>query len=128
MIKAYRSFWKNYVNFQGRTSRGGYWYTVLCNVIVSLIIYALAFVAGIMRSGGLAMVASILSIGYMVAVAIPTIAISVRRLHDIGKSGFWYFIMFVPCIGSIVFLIFMCMPSVPGANEYGAQGVDLMEE
>ncbi|MFR4439107.1 MAG: DUF805 domain-containing protein [Hungatella sp.] len=45
-----------------------------------------------------------------------------------GKSGFWYFIMFVPCIGSIVFLIFMCMPSVPGANEYGAQGIDLMKE
>lgn len=127
MVKAYQSFWKNYVNFKDRTSRAGYWYVVLVNAIIGIIIYALSFIAVMMESSGLAMVASVLSIVYALATIIPTIALSVRRLHDIGKSGIWYLIIFVPCVGSIVFLVFMCMPSVQGENQYGPQGIDLMD-
>lgn len=50
---------------------------------------------------------------------IPTIAVSVRRMHDIGKSGWWVLIAFVPLIGWIWYLILCCTDSQPGDNQYG---------
>jgi len=57
---------------------------------------------------------------YVLGTLIPIVALSVRRLHDIGKSGWWYFIQFVPLIGSIWFLILMVTDSQPGSNQYGS--------
>ena len=55
----------------------------------------------------------------LLALVIPMIAVSVRRLHDTGRSGWWYLINLVPYIGSIVLLIFLLLPSAPDENEYG---------
>ena len=57
---------------------------------------------------------------YNLAVFIPGLAVSVRRLHDIGKSGWWFLILLVPFIGAIVLLIFFCLDSQPGGNKYGS--------
>ncbi len=53
-------------------------------------------------------------------VIIPSIAVSVRRLHDTGRSGWWWFIQFVPLVGSFVLLYFLCLDSQPGENKWGA--------
>ena len=56
---------------------------------------------------------------YSLAILIPSIAVTVRRPHDIDKSGWWYLIYLVPCIGSIVLLVFTCLAGTPGENKYG---------
>jgi uncharacterized membrane protein YhaH (DUF805 family) len=56
---------------------------------------------------------------YAIAIVIPSLAVTVRRLHDIDKSGFWYFINFVPLIGGIWLLILTCMEGTGGENSYG---------
>lgn len=126
MIKAYVSFWKNYVNFSGRTSRAGYWFAMLCNAIIAIILYGIMIAGAASESGGMIVAGYALLALYGLATLIPNIAIAVRRLHDIGKGGVWYLIQFVPCVGGIVFLVFMCLPAVAGANQYGEYGVDLV--
>ena len=54
---------------------------------------------------------------------VPGIAVSVRRLHDTNKSGWWLLLCFVPFVGSIVILVFMCLEGTKGANKYGDEPV-----
>jgi uncharacterized membrane protein YhaH (DUF805 family) len=56
---------------------------------------------------------------YALAIILPALAVAVRRLHDIGKSGWWLFITFVPLVGSIWYLVLLATDSQPGENEYG---------
>lgn len=106
----YINAWKNYVNFQGRARRRAYWMFVLFNIIAIIL---LAVIDGVIGTGGL------LGGLYTLAVLLPSLALSVRRLHDIGKSGWWILLGLVPFIGAIVLLIFAVMDSQPGANQYG---------
>jgi uncharacterized membrane protein YhaH (DUF805 family) len=55
----------------------------------------------------------------MLAVLVPSLAVMIRRLHDIGKSGWWFFISFIPLIGSIWLLVLLVTDSQPGENQYG---------
>lgn len=116
MVEAYKKVWKNFANFNGRASRADYWWFVLANMIVSAVISLLAVMGG---DSFVAVIFSALSGLYSLAILIPTLALSVRRLHDINKSGWWYLINLVPCIGVIVFLVFCCIAGTPGDNQYG---------
>ncbi|MDD5662833.1 MAG: DUF805 domain-containing protein [Victivallaceae bacterium] len=100
-----------YAVFDGRTRRKEYWFFVLFNVIISLV---LGFVDGLLSSSG------IIGVIYGFAVLIPSIAVSVRRLHDINRSGWWLLIGLIPLIGTIVMLIFMVTDGTTGDNQYGA--------
>ena len=106
----YIDAWKNYFTFTGRARRKAYWMFVLFNISAAVIANIIDSVIG---TGGL--------IGgiYSLAVLLPGIALGVRRLHDIGKSGWWMLIALVPLIGLIVLLVFACTDSQPGDNEYG---------
>lgn len=106
----YIDAWKNYVNFQGRARRKAYWMFVLFNVIAAVIANV---IDGVLGTGG------ILGALYGLAVLLPGIALGVRRLHDIGKSGWWLLIVLVPLIGPIILLVFAVMDSQPGDNQYG---------
>ncbi len=108
MIEAYKSVWTNWKNFSGRTNRSGYWYAVLVNVIIALV---LGFLSGLVDS------LSILTVVYSLVFLGPGIALSVRRLHDTGHSGWWYLIAFTG-IGSIVLLVWFCQDSQPD-NRFG---------
>jgi uncharacterized membrane protein YhaH (DUF805 family) len=107
---------KKYAVFSGRARRKEYWLFTLFNLIFSL---ALGFADGMLgladRRSGWGPLGGL----YTLAVLIPGLAVSVRRLHDTGRSGWWLFIGLVPCIGSIVLLIFMVEDSEPGSNQYG---------
>lgn len=116
MVEAYKKVWKNYANFNGRTSRADYWWFTLANLLITGVLSILTAAGG---DSFIGTVFSGVSGLYSLAILIPTLAIDVRRLHDIDKSGWWYLINLVPCIGSIVFLVFCCMAGTPGDNKYG---------
>jgi uncharacterized membrane protein YhaH (DUF805 family) len=101
---------KKYATFDGRARRKEYWMFFLFNLIISL---ALAFIEGIFGGPG------VLGVLYSLAVLVPSIAVTVRRLHDTGRSGWWILISLVPVIGWIVLLVFMLTDSHPGSNQYG---------
>jgi uncharacterized membrane protein YhaH (DUF805 family) len=100
---------KKYAVFTGRARRKEYWCFFLITLIISII---LAVIDGILTAG-------LLGGLYMLAVLIPGIAVSVRRLHDSGRSAWWLLIGLVPLLGGIILLVFMALDSTPGENQFG---------
>lgn len=119
MIEYYKAVLNKYADFTGRARRSEYWFFALGNLIIYI---GLAVIGGLL--GGITgseegAIVPIALIGiFVLAILIPSIAVGVRRLHDTGKSGWWYLISLVP-FGSIVLLVFFCMDSEPGANQWG---------
>lgn len=103
---------KKYADFSGRSQRAELWYFFLFNLIVSLAIGLLSFIIGDRISG-------VLRALYSLAVFVPGLAVNFRRLHDIGKSGWWLMLFFIPLVGPIWLLVLMVQDSVPGDNKYG---------
>jgi uncharacterized membrane protein YhaH (DUF805 family) len=103
-----------YAVFTGRSRRKEYWFFVLFNLLISL---GLGFLDGWFGLGGAAI--GLLSGVYALAIVVPAIAVSVRRLHDTGKSGWWLLIGLVPLLGPLVLLFFMIQDGEPGSNRYG---------
>jgi uncharacterized membrane protein YhaH (DUF805 family) len=101
---------ENYANFEGRARRSEYWYFVLVNIIISIILGLIDSVIGI----------SILGSIYSLAVLVPSIAVAVRRLHDVGKSGWYFLLIFFLVIGWIWLFVLYCKEGDTGPNEYGA--------
>ncbi|WMJ67812.1 DUF805 domain-containing protein [Stenotrophomonas sp. 24(2023)] len=110
---------KRYAQFSGRTGRSEYWWFQLFIVIVSSPLYILSAYAGHTGSQGLALTASGLSLLLWLAVALPCIAATVRRLHDTDRSGWWLLLAFVP-FASLALLVFMLLPGNAGDNRFGA--------
>jgi len=106
-MKFYLKVLQNYATFKGRASRSEYWYFVLFNIIFSI---ALSYVSGLVNL-------PILYTIYSLALLIPSIAVAVRRMHDVGKSG-WFIL--IPIYG----LILACTQGVKGENEYGTEPND----
>ncbi len=98
----YLKVWQNFATFSGRARRSEYWYFALFNIIVA---FVLGFVSAMIEI-------PIISTIYSVAILIPSIAVGVRRMHDVGKSG-WF--LLIP----IYNLILACTEGVKGDNEYG---------
>lgn len=107
---------QHYADFTGRARRSEYWYFVLFNFIVSILIgLSLGVIAGLLNVPALVYLAYLWSL----AVFIPSLAVSVRRLHDIGRSGWWLLLSLIPLIGAIILIIWHCTDSQPGTNQYG---------
>ena len=119
MIEAYKEFFKNYTNFYGRTSRRGFWLVYLMNVLIGIGVGVIGSIIaiGLNSIEGL-LIPFVLAGGYALAILIPSIAITVRRLHDAGFSGFFYLIAFIPGVGGIALLILCLLESKP-ANQWG---------
>ena len=98
-----------YVQFSGRSSRSAYWYWVLFVILAG---FAVGLVDTILGIGG------ILELVFDVAIFLPTIAIEIRRLHDIGRTG-WWLLLYISVIGFIVLIVFYLTKS-DGPNKYGA--------
>lgn len=101
---------KNYVGFEGRARRKEYWNFALFNFLISL---ALAVVDAMLETG-------ILTGLYGLAVLLPGLAVSVRRLHDTNRSGWWLLIGLIPVVGAIALLVFALLDSDPDPNRYGS--------
>ncbi|OCG61711.1 DUF805 domain-containing protein [Gilliamella sp. GillExp13] len=109
---------QNYANFNGRARRQEYWMFTLFSFLLNL---ALSIVGAILISisTSLVSVTNIISFVAWAALFLPSLAVAVRRLHDTDRSGWWVLIVLVPLIGAIVLLVFACMDSTPGSNQYG---------
>jgi len=108
---------KKYAVFSGRARRKEYWYFSLFNLLITIV---LAVIDGM--TGTLIAEANIGLLGgiYALAILIPLLAVSVRRLHDTDRSGWWLLIALIPLIGVIVILVFMVQDSKPNENQYGS--------
>lgn len=107
---------KKYAVFDGRAGRQEYWFFILFNILISMALGYVDWLTGnINPETGLGVLSGIYALGVM----IPGMAVSVRRLHDTGRSGWWLLITFVPVIGAIIFIYFMVLDSNPEINEYG---------
>ena len=123
---------KDYANFEGRASCREYWMFVLINTAIAMffLMFFIVFeflldttlenhtIKQITESTVLCTVFSILVL-YILCIIIPILAVSVRRLHDIGKSGWFILISFIPIVGTIILLVWVCQEGMPEANEYG---------
>ena len=101
----------NYANFKGRARRKEYWYFYLAWFMLYL---GGAFIDYMIGTDGI--VAGLIAL----ALVIPNIAVAVRRLHDVNKSGWWMLIAFIPIIGGIMLLVWYCTDTKPNVNQWGA--------
>ena len=106
---------KQYADFNGRARRKEYWMFVLFNVIISIVLTFIDLAIGTSTGTGSGMLGSL----YSLAVLIPGIAVGVRRLHDIGKSGWMLLVVLIPLIGAIWLIVLFARDGDPGENEYG---------
>lgn len=108
---------KKYAVFSGRARRKEYWYFFLFNVLITIVLLVIDGMTGTLNAeAGIGLLGGI----YALAVLIPALAVSVRRLHDTDRSGWWLLIMLIPLIGVIVILVFTVQDSKPGENQYGS--------
>jgi len=130
---------KRYADFSGRSRRKEYWMFALLNLIIFGVLYGILIAslgpammdaamqaeqglqpteppAGAMAGGGI--VGMLLGI-YALAVLIPSIAVQVRRFHDQDKSGWMILLNFIPVVGGLIVLVFMCLEGTSGDNQYG---------
>ncbi|WIO73914.1 DUF805 domain-containing protein [Porticoccaceae bacterium LTM1] len=107
---------KKYAVFSGRARRSEYWFFVLFNLIIS---FAMGFIDGLTGMFNSEVGLGVLGGFYSLFILIPSIAVSVRRMHDTGRSGWWVLINLVPLVGWIIFLVFSVQDSNDGSNEYG---------
>jgi uncharacterized membrane protein YhaH (DUF805 family) len=101
---------QKYANFSGRAIRSEYWWFALAYIIAYLVLAVVDYVLGIQ------LLTAILALGLL----IPSIAVGVRRLHDLDKSGWWLLLGLIPIVGGLVLLYWFCQPGTPGANQFGA--------
>ena len=107
---------KKYAVFSGRARRKEYWMFFLFNLIITIVLAIIDNLIGTFSpQSGVGLLEGL----YSLAVLLPSIAVTVRRLHDTGRSGWWILIGLIPIIGGIVLLIFMVLDSQPGENKYG---------
>lgn len=99
VLEACKMFWTRYVDFEGRSRRAEFWWSYLMVFLISTFL-------------GWTVIAPL-------ACIIPMIAVSVRRLHDIGKSGWYYLVFLVPVVGTILMIIWGCQEGMVGRNQYG---------
>ena len=109
----------NYANFRGRASRSEYWYFILFYIISIFVLSIIDGFIGIYKYGLLSGIFIIINI-------VPTICLTIRRIHDTGNSGWWWLISFVPLVGFFTILFFALKDSEEGTNEYGANPKEVL--
>lgn len=113
-MTAVKHVFANFANFQGRARRSEYWwfylFTIICNVVASIVDNAIGI--------------PILSIVVLLGLIIPSLAVTIRRMHDTGRSGWWIFIILIPLVGIILYIYWFVQRGTVGPNEWGADPYD----
>lgn len=117
----YTDAMRNYAVFSGRASRSQYWLFSLTLFIMLVVAMVIDQTLGdTTRNEPAGLFTAIVYLAHV----LPAIAVTVRRLHDTDRSGWWILAGLVPLIGQIALLVFMCSPSTPGANRFGSNFAD----
>lgn len=115
-MTAVRTCFSKYVDFSGRARRSEFWYFLLFSFLVQVVTSIVDAIIGTDfddTSGGL--ISTVASL----ALLLPSIAVTARRLHDIGKSGWWQLLAIIPIIGWIIVIIWYCTDTKRGDNQHG---------
>jgi uncharacterized membrane protein YhaH (DUF805 family) len=102
---------ERYAKFDGRAGRAEFWWFFLANLIISVVFNIL---------GQASFIFSIVGLVYSLGVLVPSIAVAIRRLHDIDKSGWFLLIGLIPIVGWIILIVFYAKEGDAGTNTYGA--------
>ena len=105
-MDCYKAFWTNYATFSGRARLSEFWWPWLFNAIITLILSA---VCGKMISGL-----------FSLAILVPNLAVTSRRLHDTGRAFGWFFIYFIPIVGIVLLFMWTARDGERGENRFGA--------
>lgn len=124
---------KRYADFSGRSRRKEYWMFVLFQILVSIpvmfVLFALIGSVGEEGPGAFGgLLLGLIGLAYLAAFFIPTLAVQVRRFHDQDKSGWLILLGFIPYIGSLIVLVFMCLEGTRGPNRFGPDPKDPFSE
>ena len=110
-----------YAVFEGRARRKEYWFFMLFNFLIS---FAVNIFDRLMGNYDQLSGVGFLGLIYMLGIMVPGLAVSIRRLHDTGRSGWWLLLSLIPVLGGIVLLYFMALDSDEGTNNYGPSPKD----
>ena len=112
-----------FTEFDGRASRSEYWwfflFTFTCGFLFSIVDIAFLIIADISFDSVLWSFSPLTTL-FQLIILIPSLAVTVRRFHDIGRSGWWVFIVLVPCVGLVLYLVWLIQDGEPHDNMYGA--------
>ncbi|MFI8236139.1 DUF805 domain-containing protein [Streptomyces sp. NPDC085866] len=100
---------KKYAVFSGRARRQEYWMFFLFNLIISIVLTVVDRAIG----------SNVISLIYTLAVLLPGLGVTIRRLHDTGRSGWWIFISLIPLVGTIILIVFLATEGKAEQNQYG---------
>ena len=127
----YLTVLKKYVVFSGRARRKEYWMYMLFNTLVQIVLMGIMFATftpsdEMGRGGSLGLGGMLMGI-YLLANFLPSLAVTVRRLHDTNRSGWWTLITLIPYIGGIILLILLCLKGTEGDNRFGEDPLEAEE-
>jgi uncharacterized membrane protein YhaH (DUF805 family) len=109
----YMKVLRQYADFEGRARRTEYWMYILFTMIIVIVLTLLDLALFGQPTGVLGLI-------YSLATLLPSLGVVVRRLHDTGRSGWWFLISLVPLVGGIVLIVFLATEGTRGTNAYGA--------
>jgi uncharacterized membrane protein YhaH (DUF805 family) len=126
-MKWYLKVLKNYATFTGRAERSEFWFFFLFNFIFAILAMMLDNVLGttLDMGYGVSLPYGYIYLVYVLAMFIPGLAVAVRRLHDVGKSGWMYFIVLIPLVGGIWLLVLFATDSQVGSNKWGENPLEI---
>jgi uncharacterized membrane protein YhaH (DUF805 family) len=121
----YLMVWKKFAVFSGRSRRKEYWMFFLINSLIGAalwipgVVFRQVGMGVVIPNSGIGLIFFCLYFAYLLAVIIPCLAVSVRRLHDTGKSGWMFLLVLIPIVGPIILLVFFVLEGNSGVNQYG---------
>lgn len=119
IMDATKSCFQQYVGFSGRASRSEYWFFYLSFVVAAIGMLVLTIVSAFVLDALAGLMGMLTMVAYL-AFILPFISVSVRRLHDLGKSGWMFLVVLIPIVGGILLLVWFVSDGQPHDNAYGA--------
>jgi len=114
--EAVKRFYSNYAIFSGRARRSEYWWASLFTAIAVIVAYSISLFFNFFTEGVSILLCTVI---ILFLIPIPSLAVTIRRLHDVDKSGWYILLSLIPVIGAIILLFFCCKDSTIGENEWG---------
>lgn len=117
----YLTVLRKYATLDGRARRMEYWMFTLLDTLFAILIFVIGTMVGSMMSGPgeLSFLGYWLVLAYMFLLLMPKLSVTVRRLHDTGRSALWLLVGLLPLVGSLIILVLMALEGEPGENEFG---------
>ena len=131
MIHWYLEAWKNFYDVGGRASREAYWKAIFTHILVTLgitLLYYFIFIDDAPTAQDAANASANFRLVYNLITFVPFLSLTIRRLNDVGKSGWLLLLNFIPLIGTLILVYFLAQPGQPGENQHRPNPPGLTQE